>query len=138
MVAALKAMLEMRWAQGLLRLLTIGSFLLYVALVLGPSSLLETHPTEFIWDIYLGLTALASLLGLYRLLDAKARNLLKGPVRFFLPRGFWKYMFATQQVGLVWFFIQRVDYPLILNFGSLTALGNYVACHDDRDIDPNC
>ncbi len=122
--SALKGMLEMQWAQVLLRLVSIGSFLLYAALFIGWRSLLSLHYTEVIWAIYLILTAWTAALGLRQVLRL---NRPSHRLKFLLPKGFWRYTFATQQVGLVWFFIQRMDYVLILNLGGLELLGRYVA-----------
>jgi len=46
---------------------------------------------------------------------------------FYLPRGFWKYVGATQFVAAVNLFSQRLDYVLILNIAGLGLLGDYVA-----------
>ncbi len=126
-VAALKGMLEMRWAQTLVRVLTIGSFLLYVVLFFGSRALLATHYTEAIWGIYLGLAALATAIGVRRLLQLNGWAQSGSRLRFLLPRGFWRYALSNQQVTLLGFLIQRMDYILILNLGGLAVLGKYVA-----------
>jgi O-antigen/teichoic acid export membrane protein len=125
--AALKGMLEIRWAQALMRTLTIASFLFYALLFFGARRILAEHYTGLIWGIYLGLTALISMVAWWHVLRLnRCRGRWPG-LRFFLPRGFWSYTFSTQQLGLVTFFIQRSDYLLMLNFGGLNALGQYVA-----------
>jgi O-antigen/teichoic acid export membrane protein len=48
-------------------------------------------------------------------------------VRFYLPKGFWRYSLDTQMVSAFSFFGGRLDYVLILNFGGLANLGQYVA-----------
>ena len=125
--AALKAMLEMRWAQTLLRVLTLGSFLLYATLFLGFRALLKSHYTGLIWGIYLGLAALATLLGLVRLLRLPGWRCPWRTLRFFLPRGFWSYTLSLEQLSAVTFFSQRLDLILVLNLGGLKLLGSYVA-----------
>lgn len=125
--AALKGTLEFVWAQAILRTLTIGTFFSCAVLYFGHRGLLATHYTELIWSIYLGLAALAGALGLLRLLRLEAWRLHGKQLAFFLPRGFWRYTMAIQQMGVVSFFINRLDYLLILNFGDLAYLGRYVA-----------
>ena len=78
-----------------------------------------------IWAVYLGLAALGAVVGGWRLLKPNRGRL--SSLRFFLPRGFWSYALSTQQVGVVWFFIERIDYILVLNLGGLHTLGQYVA-----------
>ncbi len=124
--ASLKGTLEIVWAQAIVRTSTIGSFALYAVLYFGRRSLLATHYTELIWGIYLGLVALSGTLGLLRLLRLESWRCQWKQLRFFLPRGFWPYTLATQQMGVVSFFINRMDYLLILNFGDLAYLGRYV------------
>jgi O-antigen/teichoic acid export membrane protein len=126
-VAALKAMLEIQWAQTLLRILTVGSFLLYGAVFLGNRSMLASHYTGLVWGIYLGLSTLAFALGLRRLLRLTGSRCNWRPLRFFLPRGFWSYTLSTEQLSALGFFIQRLDLILVLNFGGLASLGKYVA-----------
>jgi O-antigen/teichoic acid export membrane protein len=125
-MAALKGMLEIAWAQALIRLLTVGSSLLYVALFIGARSFLRTHYTGVIWGLYLALAAVAASIGLWRLVRSNQWARFNR-LRFILPRGFWRYALATQQLGIVLFLIQRTDYILVLNFGGLETLGKYVA-----------
>lgn len=47
-------------------------------------------------------------------------------LRFFLPRGFWSYALWAQSASLVTL-LQRVDFVLVLNFGGMRDLGEYVA-----------
>ncbi|MFZ0420460.1 MAG: hypothetical protein WAM04_20320 [Candidatus Sulfotelmatobacter sp.] len=126
-VAAHKAVLEMRWAQMLMRALTIGSFLLYTALYLGWRSALNNHYTGLIWGTYLGLTAVATGVGLRHLLRMQEWSSDWGKMRLFLPRGFWHYLLTTEEVSLVGFLMQRLDLILIMNLGGLSMLGKYVA-----------
>lgn len=126
LIAALKGMLEIRSAQALFRMVPIGSFLVYAGFFLGLRDILARHYTGLIWGIYLGLVTLGVTLG-FRHLFGLCPGSYRTRWRFFLPRGFWRYTLSTQQVGVVWFFIQRMDYVLILNFGGLSVLGKYVA-----------
>lgn len=126
--AAFKGMLEIRWAQLLLRLLTVGSFLMYAALFFGLRTVLATHYTGLVWAIYLGLVVVATTLGLRHLLRLHGwESRRKHSLRFFLPSGFWRYTLSNQQVSMVSFFSQRLDYVLLLNFAGLSTLGKYVA-----------
>jgi O-antigen/teichoic acid export membrane protein len=126
-VAALKGLLEIRWAQSLMRALNIASFCFYGMLFLFARAVLGTHYKAWIWGIYLGLTTILTGLGVYRLVSITTLSCGRPRFDFHLPRGFWKYAFATQQLSAVWFFINRLDYILVLNFGSLETLGKYVA-----------
>ena len=123
--AALKGMLEIRWAQAIARLITIGSFLVYAAFfVLSPASLAHSY-TAIIWVTYLGLSLLSIVLGFWRLwhsIGAKWQAL-----HFYLPRGFWSYTLSLQQLSALGFFTQRLDVILVLNSANLAVLGQYVA-----------
>jgi len=121
--AFLKGMLEIRTSQTLLKLLTIISFLMYAAIFIVARPLLLSEPTEVVWSIYLGLMAMLATIGAVRVVRLCGRPQL----RFYLPQGFWRYAFATQWVGMVYFLISRLDYVLILNLGGLGVLGRYVA-----------
>ncbi|HEV2386278.1 MAG TPA: glycosyltransferase [Candidatus Acidoferrales bacterium] len=125
--AALKARLDFQHAQMLARLVTVGSFLFYAIVYFGGRGWLNRHPAPILWSAYLTLTALAAGLGAWRLGRSGIRE-SGGPAaaRFFLPRGFWSYTLGTQQVSLLRF-LQRFDYVLVLDFGGLRALGEYVA-----------
>jgi O-antigen/teichoic acid export membrane protein len=126
-VAALKAELEMRWAQLMMRTLTIGSFLMYLILFLGLRRLLVLHCTGIIWGVYLTLTILASVIGFRLLRQLGGWQFRWRSLRTFLPQGFWKYTFVTQEVSVLNFLHQRLDLILVLNFGGLVVLGKYVA-----------
>ena len=123
--AGLKGTLEIRWSQGLLRMVTIVSFVLYASLFVYGREFLRANSGTLIWGIYLSLAALGSGIGLWRLSQLHRWRSISG-LHFFLPRGFWRYAIATQQVGLVWFLLQRLDYILLLNLGGLDTLGRYV------------
>ena len=123
--AALKALLEIRWAQILMRAINIGSCCFYAVLFLLARRSLAAHYRAWIWGIYLGLTTILSGVGAYRLISVSTSHLNER--KFFLPRGFWKYVLATQQLSAIGFFVGRLDYILVLNFGNLETLGKYVA-----------
>jgi len=126
-VAALKAVLDMRWANALLRLVTIGSFAIYASLFFRFREALRIHAGGLIWGTFLGLTAIASVLGFLHLAGLESWRTEWRTFSFFLPRRFWRYTLSTQQVSAVGFFLQRLDLILILNFGGLAVLGEYVA-----------
>jgi O-antigen/teichoic acid export membrane protein len=126
-VADLKAVLDMRWANTLLRLLTIGTFAAYAILYLGFRDLLQAHYTVLVWGIYLALTALLWALGMWRLLLRKGRQSGLRSLRFFLPPGFWRYTLSLQENSVLGLVSGRLDYVLILNSGGLAVLGEYVA-----------
>jgi len=124
--ATLKGMLEMRWAQILLRLITIGSFLTYATFFTFLRGILAAHYEILIWSVYLGLVGIGAVVGGRHLIRSNRWNRVRR-LRFFLPRGFWRYMLATQQLSVLSFLSGRLDYILILNFGGLGTLGKYVA-----------
>jgi len=122
-VAGLKGMLEIRISQVLAKLLAIISLTIYAVLFVFDRSLLSAHPTAVIWSVYLGVSAILSAIGAVRLI-----RLCRAPrLRWFLPIGFWRYAFSTQQVSLTSFFAGQLDYVLVVNFGGLRLLGKYVA-----------
>jgi len=125
--AALKAELEMRWAQVMMRTLTIGTFLTYFVLFLGFRRLLVVHYAGIIWGVYLSLTALAFAIGFRHLSQLQGWEFRRHSLRMFLPRGFWRFTLALQAVSSLNFLLQRLDLILVLNFGGLVVLGKYVA-----------
>ena len=125
--AALKGRLEITWAQILIRLITIGSFAMYVTLYFLDRSFLAANFTPIIWGTYLGLSAAAAAIGIGRLFGRGGANIEWHAPRWLLPRGFWKYTLSLQQLSALGFFTQRLDALLVLNFGSLAILGKYVA-----------
>jgi O-antigen/teichoic acid export membrane protein len=124
-IAALKGLLEIRSAQSLLRGINIGSFCIYAVLFLFAHQSLTSHYTTWVWTIYLGITAVLAAVGLQRLFSVRSFDWHSSRFHFFLPRGFWRYLFATQQLSLLGFFVGRLDYVLVLNFGNLKSLGQY-------------
>lgn len=125
-VAALKSVLEMRWAHILLRTLTIGSFAIYTFLFFAYHGLLATQYAKLIWGVFFGLITLGTLFGLRHLLRSAKWNFEWRGLRLFLPRGFWRYTLYTEQASVVRFFMLRLDLILVLNFGGLALLGKYV------------
>lgn len=122
-VASLKGMLEIRVSQLLTKLLTIGSLAIYATIFVFDRTLLSVDPTAIIWSVYLGLSAILGVIG-----AVKVVRLCGTPrLRWFLPAGFWSYAFSTQQVSVASFLANRLDYVLIVNFGGLRLLGQYVA-----------
>jgi O-antigen/teichoic acid export membrane protein len=126
-VANLKGLLEIRAAQSLTRAINIVSFCIYAVLSLCAHQSLVLHYTTWVWTIYLGLTALLAAVGLQRLFSVSSVDWRTSQWQFFLPSGFWKYLFATQQLSILGFFVGRLDYVLILRFGNLKTLGQYAA-----------
>jgi O-antigen/teichoic acid export membrane protein len=126
-VAVLKGLLEIRSAQTLTRGINIGSFCIYAVLSLFAHQSLALHYTTWVWTIYLGLTALLGAVGLQRLFSVSSFDWRTSRWQFFLPSGFWKYLFATQQLSILGFFVGRLDYVLVLRLGNLKTLGQYAA-----------
>ena len=133
-VAVLKGLLEIRWAQIMLRAITVGSFLIYGALFIFDRRLLSAHYTELIWSVYLGLATIEAMLGVRHLVRLTAWKGGWRRLRFFLPYGFWRYTLSTQQVSALRFFTDRLDLLLVLNFGGLAVLGKYVAIRTLAEI----
>lgn len=126
--SALKAFLDFRRAQLVARSATVGTFLTYAFLFLFYQHWLAQHATEAIWSVYLVFTTAGAGLGLFWL---RAKPELGKPhewirLHWCLPRGFWAYSFGTQLVSLMGL-LQRVDFILVLNFGGVKTLGEYVA-----------
>ncbi|MGC1782970.1 MAG: lipopolysaccharide biosynthesis protein [Acidobacteriaceae bacterium] len=122
-IASLKGMLEIQTSQKLSKLLTIGSLAVYAAIFVFNRSLLSAHPMAIIWSVYLGLSAVLGVIG-----AVKVVRLCRGArLRWFLPDGFWSYSFSTQQLSVTSFLAHKLDYVLIVNFGGLKLLGEYVA-----------
>lgn len=125
--AALKGSLEITWAQIILRMITLGSFAVYITLYFAARSFLTSKYTLIIWGTYLGLSAIAAGLGLFHLFVRAENRIVWHKPHFFLPRGFWRYTFSLQQLSALGFFAQRLDMILVLNRGSFGLLGRYVA-----------
>jgi O-antigen/teichoic acid export membrane protein len=122
-VAGLKGMLEITFSQVLAKLLVLASVLAYGMVLLAARPLLVRAPQVVIWGIYLAFTASLALVGALRIWRLCGSQRL----RFYLPKGFWRYSLDTQMVSATSFLANRLDYVLILNFGGLVSLGRYVA-----------
>jgi O-antigen/teichoic acid export membrane protein len=131
-VAALKGMLDIRVSQLLAKALTVCSLVAYTAFVYWDRTIFLTHPTVVIWIVYLGLSAVLGFVGLGRLVRLCSVRRL----RWYLPSDFWRYAVNTQQVSVVSFLGQKLDYLLIANFGGLKLLGQYVAVNAIASIIP--
>ncbi len=122
-IAALKGMLEIRFSQILSKTLPVLSTLAYGSIYLGDRTLLLCHPSLIVWGTYFALIAFLTLVGVFKLIGLCD----PGHLRFKLPGDFWRYAFTTHQVGICNFMTSRLDYILILNFGGLAIMGQYVA-----------
>lgn len=125
--AGLKAVLEIGWAQLIYRLATISSFLIYVALFFFSRPTLAQYYPVVIWGTYLTVSLAGAMAGFMYLARVSGWLSSWRSMRFFLPRGFWPYTLALEQGSALNFFSGRLDIILILNFGSLSLLGKYVA-----------
>jgi O-antigen/teichoic acid export membrane protein len=123
--ASLRGLLDIRLAQFMMRAVPLGSFLCYALLYIWFRDLLTSHYTHAVWIIWFSLVVLTTTVGIRGLLISRQLTIV--PFRFFLPKGFWSYVFATQQLGLLSFASQRLDYVLVLNLAGLDSLGKYVA-----------
>jgi O-antigen/teichoic acid export membrane protein len=126
-LAGLKGMMEIRWAQALSRIVTVGSFSAYAVLYLAARSFLATHYTEFIWGLYLTLAAVITVIAVRRLLALNIWRRSETPLRFSLPEGFWPFTLGLQASSILGFLSTRLDYIFVLNAGGLVVLGHYVA-----------
>jgi O-antigen/teichoic acid export membrane protein len=122
-VASLKGMLDIRVSQILSKLVPISALIGYASLYLAARPLIVRYPFEVIWAVYLVPMAGLGTIGAIRVVRLCGYS----PIRFYLPRGFWSYALATQQVGVAFFLAYRLDYVLVLNYGGLEVLGRYVA-----------
>lgn len=135
-VATLKGLLEIRWAQVMLRLVTIGTFLVYAALFFFTRETLVAHYGWLVWAIFLGLSTLVAVFGAWHLFHLSGWNWSIASLSFYLPAKFWRYMFATQQLSMVSFLASRLDFILIVNYGGLGTLGKYVAVSTVSSVIP--
>jgi O-antigen/teichoic acid export membrane protein len=123
--AALKAEMEIKWAQALNRLVPIGSFLVYALLFALARNALQRHYVFAVWSVYLVLTAVALFAGVPRMLRHLAGS--ARPLRFHLPAGFWKYTLGLQGDSTLGFLTTRLDLIFVLHAGGLKLAGEYVA-----------
>ena len=125
MVAAHKGMLDIAWAQFLYRSLGVGTCFVYTLLYFAARSVLVSHYALLVWAVYIGLLVFLGGAAFIRFIKINGWGPTLIP-RFLLPRGFWAYSLATQQVSITNFLMQRLDYILILNIAGLKTLGQYV------------
>jgi O-antigen/teichoic acid export membrane protein len=125
-LAALKGLLQIKWAQVYNRIITLVNFALYAGLYYGARPFLASHYVAIIWSTYLVLAILVTILAMRRLLRHLQCGHLQEPIRFFLPPGFWSYTSGLQLVSILTFLSTRLDYLFILNAGGLVEFGRYV------------
>ena len=126
-LAALTAVLEIRWSQLLNRAMTVGTFMIYAAILVFSAPFFRKHHTGLIWGLYMGMSGLTLVLGILRLTRIDEWQHGIRALRLSLPAGFWRYTLAIEQVSAVGFFQNRLDMLLILNVGGLETFGEYVA-----------
>jgi O-antigen/teichoic acid export membrane protein len=125
--AALKGLLEIKWAQIYNRLITVISFIFYVGLFLTARASLATHYEAIIWSLYFTISIVVTILATRRLLFRLGERQSALLIRFYLPRGFWYYTLGLQSASILNFLNARLDYIFILNAGGLVVFGQYVA-----------
>lgn len=126
LLAALKGSLDLAWAQGLYRGVTVGTFAGVFVLFLTARNWFALHAAALIWGIYFGLMAAGCALAWVRWHGFAAPR-LQTHIRFFLPRGFWNYTLSLQGSSMLGFFATQLDMLLVLHAGGLRRLGAYVA-----------
>jgi O-antigen/teichoic acid export membrane protein len=126
-LAMLKAMMELKWAQFLTRIVTVGFFAICAILFFAGRRLLAAYYTQFIWGVYLGLALLATIVGIRRVWVLNSWTRPGADIHFFLPRHFWPFTLGLQATSVLGFLSARLDYVFILNAGGLGVLGRYVA-----------
>jgi O-antigen/teichoic acid export membrane protein len=125
-LAALKGLLQIKWAQVYNRIITLVSFALYAGLYFGARPFLASHYVAIIWSAYLMLAISVTILAMRRLLRHLRSGHFREPIRFFLPPGFWSYSSGLQVHSILSFLSTRLDYLFILNAGGLLEFGRYV------------
>ncbi|HEV2287816.1 MAG TPA: lipopolysaccharide biosynthesis protein [Candidatus Acidoferrales bacterium] len=125
--ATLNGMLEIKYAQILKRVVTIGSFLAYAAFFFLAHGYLQNHYVSLVWEIYFTVITVAAAAGISRIVRAHPLRSIRSFLGFHLPKRFWSYTVSLQAVSAVAMLSNRLDYILILNFGGLLTLGKYVA-----------
>jgi O-antigen/teichoic acid export membrane protein len=125
-LAALKGLLQIKWAQVYNRIITLTNFALYGVLYFVARPFLASHYVAIIWSSYLVLAILVTILAVRRLLRHLRSGHLRKPIRFFLPPGFWSYTSGLQLGSILTFLSTRLDYLFILNASGLVEFGRYV------------
>lgn len=125
-LAALKGMLDLKWAQGLDRIVAVGSFAIYLTLYMTARPVLAKHYTGIIWGTYLSLVLVVVYFAMRRFLQSND-GFRWSQLRVLFPPGFRRYTLSLQGGSILNFFSGRLDYLLLLHFGGLALLGKYVA-----------
>lgn len=126
-LAALKGLLEIKWAQIYNRVLTFSNFAVYLSLFLFARGFLERHYAPIIWSLYLTLALLLTVVAGRHLLAQLGRSAIRKSFRFLLPLGFWRYTGSLQANCVLDFLSQRLDCIFILDRGGVVMLGRYTA-----------
>ncbi|TAN21953.1 MAG: hypothetical protein EPN33_09875 [Acidobacteria bacterium] len=126
LLAALKGSLDLAWAQGLYRGVTVGTFAGVLVLFLTARSWFAFHAAALIWGIYFALMAAGCALAWVRWRGVAAPR-PQTRTRYFLPRGFWNYTLGLQGSSMLGFFATQLDMLFVLHAGGLRRLGAYVA-----------
>ncbi len=124
MLAALKGVLEIAWAQALYRLVSFGSFAGYLLMIWLARPWFRAHAPLLVWGWYLILAGAGATFARRRL--AKA-GVGRARTAWLLPTGFWAYTLGLQGASALGFFTSQLDYLLILHLGGMARLGRYVA-----------
>ena len=130
LLAALKGVLDLAWAQALYRGVTVGMLAGILLLYLTARSWLAAHAAGMIWGLYLGLMAAgcaAALVRWRRLAGPSTPGAGHARPRWCLPPGFWGYGLGLQGSSMLGFFATQIDVLLVLHLGGLKRLGSYVA-----------
>lgn len=128
LLAALKGMLDLAWAQMLYRSVTVGMLAGVLLLYLTAPAWFATHAAGMVWGLYLGLMGagcVGALVRWQRLAGTGARG--RARPRWYLPPGFWGYGLGLQGSSMLGFFATQIDVLLVLHMGGLKLLGSYVA-----------
>lgn len=123
LLSALKASLELTLAQVLLRVCTVGSFILFGLFFVVSRSWFIKYQDSIITGVYIGLVLITLVAGTYY-----ARRTLKPEPNFprwFVPEGFWRFSGMTQLSSLLNFLSSRLDQILVLAYAGISGLGIY-------------
>jgi O-antigen/teichoic acid export membrane protein len=125
-LAALKGVMDLKWAQGLDRIVAVGSFAVYLILYVAARPVLANYYTTIIWGVYLSVVLVVTYFATRRFLHLND-GFRWSRLRVLFPTGFWRYTLSLQSGSFLNFFSGRLDYLLLLYFGGLALLGKYVA-----------
>lgn len=127
LLAALKGLLEIKWAQIYNRLITFSNFAVYLILFLCARAFLEKHYFPVIWSLYLILALLLTVVAGLHLASRLGKEAIQKSFRFLLPRGFWRYTGSLQANCVLDFLSRQLDCIFIVDLGGVTMLGRYTA-----------